>query len=289
MRCRCKVGWNGWRDVRCEGCLARVLRERGYGQDLVHPLSGGGPAVPKGGWVAERQEPTPFAPANELPFIRGLTMLESSSRLDPNGVESCPGAPGPDRCVARGRATLPAFWANAATRGIFGHTLHRVQCRMTLYFFMSFLSVLHAYFRELRIMPEEEDDFVLGGLESSEAAASDEDSGILTNVSTDPTLLTFVQDGQRAIVGFNSKSVPDEVCVAAYRNQLIKYVQDHDCKTLAFELAGIKILPSGMLGLLVSLKKRGLEIELLNPAVDIVDVLRITRLLQMFKVLNAAK
>jgi hypothetical protein len=138
-------------------------------------------------------------------------------------------------------------------------------------------------------MPDEEEDFVLGGLESSEAEASDEDSGILADAGTDPTLLTFVQDGQRAIVGFNSKSVPDEVCVAAYRNQLIKYVQDHDCKELAFELAGIKILPSGMLGLLVSLKKRGLEIELLNPAVDIVDVLRITRLLQMFKVQNAAK
>jgi hypothetical protein len=135
-------------------------------------------------------------------------------------------------------------------------------------------------------MPDE-DDFVLGGSESAEGN-SDEDSGILADSDTDPTLLTFVRDGRRAIVGFNSKSVPDELCIAAYRNQLIKYVEDFDCQTLAFELVGVKMLPSGMLGLLVSLKKRGLQVELLNPAADIVDVLRITRLAPMFTIQGAA-
>jgi hypothetical protein len=132
-------------------------------------------------------------------------------------------------------------------------------------------------------MPDE-DDFVLGESEGSEEASSDEDSGILTDSGADPTLLTFVLDGRRAVVGFNSQSVPDEVCIAAYRNQLLKYIQDHDCQALAFDLSGIKLVPSGMLGLLVSLKKRGLEVELLNPAADIVDVLRITRLATMFKI-----
>src|SRR5690349_3326176 len=98
-------------------------------------------------------------------------------------------------------------------------------------------------------MSDDDDDFVLGEPEKLEGAPASDDSGIVTNSQTDPTLLTFVRDGQRAIVGFNSKSVPDELCIAAYRNQLLKYVQDFNCKTLAFELAGIKILPSGMLGL----------------------------------------
>ena len=132
-------------------------------------------------------------------------------------------------------------------------------------------------------MPDE-DDFVLGESEPTGKASSDEDSGILADSSTDPTLLTFVLDGRRAIVGFNTTSVPDEVCIAAYRNQLLKYVQDHDCQVLAFNLSGIKLVPSGMLGLLVSLKKRGLEVELLNAAPDILEVLRITRLATMFKI-----
>ena len=138
-------------------------------------------------------------------------------------------------------------------------------------------------------MPDDDDDFVLGKPEASEEDSSDGDSGILAASNADPNLLTFVRDGQRAIVGFNSKSVPDELCIAAYRNQLLKYVQDADCKVLAFELSGIKILPSGMLGLLVTLKKRGIEVELLNPVADIVEVLRITRLAPMFTVRTAAK
>jgi hypothetical protein len=131
-------------------------------------------------------------------------------------------------------------------------------------------------------MPDD-DDFVIGDSESNDAGTSEEDSGIGSDTITDPTLLTFVQDGQRAIVGFNSTAVPDEICVAAYRNQLMAYCQDHDCTSMAFNLIGVKILPSGMLGLLVSLKKKGLNIELLNPSPDIVEVLRITKLSTLFK------
>jgi anti-sigma B factor antagonist len=129
--------------------------------------------------------------------------------------------------------------------------------------------------------------FVLGGSDSASSGSADDDSGILNDDSLDPSLLTFLQDGPRAIVGFNSKTVPDELCIAGYRNQLLEYVEKHHCTALAFELRGIKILPSGMLGLLVSLKKRGIEVQLLNPVSDIVDVLRITKLISMFKVLPA--
>ena len=128
----------------------------------------------------------------------------------------------------------------------------------------------------------DDDDFILGDAEPTDGISSADDSGILAVANADPNLLTFVRDGQRAIVGFNSKSVPDEVCIAAYRDQLLKFVEDFDCKVFAFELTGIKLLPSGMLGVLVSLKKRGIEIELLNPAPDIIDVLQITRLASMF-------
>ncbi|MBI3860454.1 MAG: anti-sigma factor antagonist [Planctomycetia bacterium] len=137
-------------------------------------------------------------------------------------------------------------------------------------------------------MPDD-DDFVLGEPDPADETVSDDESGILKDANADPNLLTFVRDGERAIVGFNSKTVPDELCIAAYRSQLLKYVQDFGCKVLAFELAGVKILPSGMLGLLVTLKKRGTEVELLNPVPDIVEVLRITRLAPMFTIRPAAK
>ncbi|MBS0262743.1 MAG: hypothetical protein JSS02_12385, partial [Planctomycetes bacterium] len=101
------------------------------------------------------------------------------------------------------------------------------------------------------MMPDD-DDFVIGDGDVGADPAGDEDSGIGMNTVTDPTLLTLVQDGKRVIVGFNSTAVPDEVCVAAYRDQLLAYVQEHECTSMAFNLAGVKMLPSGMLGLLVS-------------------------------------
>lgn len=137
-------------------------------------------------------------------------------------------------------------------------------------------------------MPDD-DDFVFGEPEPTEGTSSDGDSDILVASNADPNLLTIVRDGQRVVVGFNSKSVPDEVCIAGYRHQLLKYVEDFNCKVIAFDLTDVKLLPSGMLGLLTSLKKRGLEIELLNPAADVVEVLRLSRLAPMFTVRPAAK
>lgn len=134
-------------------------------------------------------------------------------------------------------------------------------------------------------MVDNDDDFVLGEPEAGPPGSQTEsDSGVLVAGPADPNLLNLVRDGERVIVGFNSNDVPDEVCVAAYRAQLLKFVQESDCKVLTFDCSGVKILPSGMLGLLVTLKKRGIEIELLNPIPDIVEVLRITKLNSLFTV-----
>ena len=120
-------------------------------------------------------------------------------------------------------------------------------------------------------MPDE-DDFVVGDPELPTGGTLEDDSGVLVAGSVDPNLLTFIREGLRVIVSFNSKDVPDEVCVAGYRAQLLKIVQESDCKELAFDLTGIKILPSGMLGLLVTMKNRGQQIELLNPSVDVQEI-----------------
>jgi len=132
-------------------------------------------------------------------------------------------------------------------------------------------------------MPDE-DDFVLGEPEPTADGDLEDDSGVLVKVPHDPNLLTFVRDGSRVIVGFNSKDVPDEVCVAGYREQLLKIVQESGCSTLTFDLTGIRIIPSGMLGLLVTMKNRGQAIEILNPSAEIQEVLRVTRLLSLFTI-----
>ncbi len=105
------------------------------------------------------------------------------------------------------------------------------------------------------------------------------DSDILTVAPGDPNLLKMAREGAALVIGFNRKEVPDEVCIAGYREQLLQLLAAHpDCKVLTFDLTGVKLLPSGMLGLLASLKKRVGDVEVLNPSKDVTDALRVTKL-----------
>ena len=46
----------------------------------------------------------------------------------------------------------------------------------------------------------------------------------------------------------------------------------------------MKYIPSGMLGLLASLKKLGVQVHLYNPSGDVREVLEVTHLDQLFKI-----
>ena len=102
--------------------------------------------------------------------------------------------------------------------------------------------------------------------------------------SNDPNLLSLVYSGRRVQVGFNYKEMPDETRVAKYRAQLLDFVQRTNCKSLTFDLKGLKILPSRMLGFFVSLKNEGHDIELLNMQPVVQEVFRITKLGSLFTI-----
>lgn len=100
----------------------------------------------------------------------------------------------------------------------------------------------------------------------------------------DPAVMKVYQTGELTVVGFGGKDVPDEVCIAGYRAQLLDLIAQHHCKTLAFDLTGVQLIPSGMLGVLSSLRQRVDRIELYNPSVDVLEVLRITKFDQLFEI-----
>jgi hypothetical protein len=141
-------------------------------------------------------------------------------------------------------------------------------------------------------MPD--DDFVINDPEDmpggvhGEAEIPSGDSGVLVKEPADPNLLRISHHGDSIIVGFNRVDVPDEVCIAGYREQLSQLLDQYpDCKSLTFDVTGIKLLPSGMLGVLASLKKRVASVEVLNPARDVLEALRATRLTSLLKIRNS--
>lgn len=103
-----------------------------------------------------------------------------------------------------------------------------------------------------------------------------------------PGVLNVYQTGPVTVVGFAGKDVPDEVCIAGYRDQLFKLIEDTKCEVLAFDLTGVILVPSGMLGVLVSLRKRLERIELYNPSADIREVLEMTKLISLFEIREVA-
>lgn len=114
------------------------------------------------------------------------------------------------------------------------------------------------------------------------------DSALKMANLSDPQVLKVYQTGELTVVGFGGKDVPDEVCIAAYRDQLFDLVQKNGCKVLAFDLTGVTLVPSGMLGVLTSLRNKVDRIELYNPSVDVREVLEMTRLKQMFEIKEVA-
>ena len=96
--------------------------------------------------------------------------------------------------------------------------------------------------------------------------------------------LEIVQNGERTVVGFGGRELLDQVNLAACRDQITELVKRNQTKTLAFDLTGVRLMPSGMLGLLASLRNTVSKIQILNPSEDVREALEVTKLNQIFEV-----
>ena len=87
--------------------------------------------------------------------------------------------------------------------------------------------------------------------DEAEGSGSSFKMGALAN----PNVLKIYQTGELTVVGFGGKDVPDEVCIAEYRQQLLDLIA-----------------------------KRVEKVEIYNPSVDVREVLRMTKLERLFEI-----
>ena len=97
-------------------------------------------------------------------------------------------------------------------------------------------------------------------------------------------IFNVYQSGELTVVGFGDREILDQIDLTACRAEIIALVEKHKCKTLAFDLSGVKLVPSGMLGLLASLRRMNIAVHLYNPSQDIAEVLQITRLSEVLPI-----
>ena len=91
-------------------------------------------------------------------------------------------------------------------------------------------------------------------------------------------VLRVYEVGSTTVVGFGGADVLDTVNLAHCREALAGLIRENDVDVLAFDLTGVVLVPSGLLGLLASLRKTGVEVQIYNPSDDVREVLEVTHL-----------
>lgn len=100
--------------------------------------------------------------------------------------------------------------------------------------------------------------------------------------------LEVYEAGSLTVVGFGGREVLDHINVAECRDELISLIREHQCESLAVDLTGVRLIPSGLLGLLASIHKLGVDLHLYNACDDIREVLEITKLNQLIQLHEVA-
>jgi anti-sigma B factor antagonist len=103
-------------------------------------------------------------------------------------------------------------------------------------------------------------------------------------MSHKPGIFEIYQTGELTVVGFGGREILDQIDLSQCRAEIVSLVEKSACKTLAFDLSGVKLIPSGMLGLLASLRRTNVEVHLYNPSADVAEVLQVTRLSEIMPV-----
>jgi anti-sigma B factor antagonist len=108
---------------------------------------------------------------------------------------------------------------------------------------------------------------------------SDGDSAIIPSSSAiQPDLLQLFETGKRIVVGFRSDNIPDDLCLASYREQIRQLIKEHQCTEFAFDLKPFKKIQSGTLGLIASVRNEGVKVFAFNLSPDVREVFEISRL-----------
>ena len=94
--------------------------------------------------------------------------------------------------------------------------------------------------------------------------------------------LEVYEAGELTVIGFGGREVLDHLNLAKCRDEVAELIRVNGCSTLAFDLTGVRLLPSGLLGVLASIKRQGVEVHLYNSSEDIREVLEITKLDKLF-------
>lgn len=84
--------------------------------------------------------------------------------------------------------------------------------------------------------------------------------------------------GNEAIARFRMRDFPGESIIEQTNRELDAFLDANSCEIITFDLDGVVIIPSTMLGLLLAYRQRGFRIRIINPSEHVIAVLKVTKL-----------
>src|SRR5579872_4991159 len=90
-------------------------------------------------------------------------------------------------------------------------------------------------------------------------------------------LMHVTHSGPRAIIGFETSRVPEDERFAEVQERL-QQVVNAGCKELVFDLKGVRIIPSQLLGLMAWLCRNKVDVAIYNASEEIRETLAFTQL-----------
>jgi len=92
------------------------------------------------------------------------------------------------------------------------------------------------------------------------------------------TELEVYQAGEVTVIGFGGRTVLDQLNLAECYDEILDLIREYNCQSMAFDLTGVRSIPSGLLGLLMSAHRQTGDVHVYNPSKDIREALEVTNL-----------
>jgi anti-anti-sigma factor len=96
--------------------------------------------------------------------------------------------------------------------------------------------------------------------------------------------LRVIESGLRTVVGFGGADLPPEHALGRYLTALNELIEQNGCLELVFDLASVSAVPSGFLGLMASILKRGVNVSVKNASREVRAALALTNFDRLVKV-----
>lgn len=103
-------------------------------------------------------------------------------------------------------------------------------------------------------------------------------------MSNQPYSVEVSDSGNRLSIGFPGQKVPSPTVIADCQSLIDDTIAKHNVEIVSFNVGELDFVPSQMLGFLISLRNRGLEIEFVDPSDFIVESLQVTHLDKYFQI-----